>query len=85
MEPSQSSAVISCFTEGFGDSAPLGVIVYEMFGLHDSFGQVMKANLQVTPGDYHYQSAFTEPSFLLSESTEYRTAWRRAISGQTSS
>ena len=47
MEPAQSSYIISWFTERFR-AAPLGVIVYEMFGLNDSFGKVMKNNLQVS-------------------------------------
>lgn len=47
MQPSASSAVISWFTNMLKDKAPLGVLVYEMFGLDDSFGQVMKANLKV--------------------------------------
>lgn len=47
MQPSASSAVISWFSDLFRTKAPLGVIVYEMFGLNDSFGQVMKSNLRV--------------------------------------
>lgn len=49
MQPSASSALLSWFAETFQNKAPLGILVYEMFGLNDSFGQVMKANLKVSP------------------------------------
>ncbi|TDL18052.1 leucine carboxyl methyltransferase [Rickenella mellea] len=47
MTPSASSSVIQWFVDYFDDSAPLGGIVYEMFGLEDSFGKVMKNNLMM--------------------------------------
>ena len=47
-QPSEFSAVISWFGDSFRDKAPLGTIVYEMFGLNDSFRQVMKSNLRVS-------------------------------------
>lgn len=47
MTPSASATVLSWFTELFQERAPLGAIVYEMFGLVDTFGGVMKNNLKV--------------------------------------
>jgi hypothetical protein len=49
MEPSASGALIQWFAEYFTDRAPLGGLVYEMFGLGDSFGRVMLNNLLVSP------------------------------------
>jgi len=46
MSPDSSSALIAFFTDYFNESAPLVGIVYEMFGLEDSFGRVMKNNLK---------------------------------------
>lgn len=45
MEPSKSDAIVKWFGENF-DIA--GGIVYEMFGLNDAFGKVMRANLTVS-------------------------------------
>lgn len=51
MSPGASSALIQWFVDYFsGDNANngvLGSIVYEMFGLDDSFGRVMLNNLKV--------------------------------------
>jgi hypothetical protein len=50
MPPAHSSALLQWFTRYFsntGDRAPLGSIVYEMFGLDDAFGRVMLTNLKV--------------------------------------
>jgi hypothetical protein len=50
MSPSASSSLIEWFTNYFQSSnspGPLGAIVYEMFGLSDSFGRVMVNNLKV--------------------------------------
>lgn len=56
MEPAASSALIQWFTDFFRakstpdgqtGGAPLGSIVYEMFGLSDAFGRVMLNNLKV--------------------------------------
>ncbi|KLO13678.1 leucine carboxyl methyltransferase [Schizopora paradoxa] len=46
ISPELSSALIKHFASYFRDSAPLAGIVYEMFGLEDSFGRVMKNNLK---------------------------------------
>ena len=46
-QPAISSGLIQWFTDFFQEKAPLGSIVYEMFGLEDSFGRVMKNNLKV--------------------------------------
>lgn len=48
MSPGSSSALTSFFANYFSESAPLAGIVYEMFGLEDAFGRVMKNNLKVT-------------------------------------
>ena len=56
MSPEASAAIIKWFVDYFSPSksapestgAPLGAVVYEMFGLNDSFGKVMQANLKVT-------------------------------------
>ncbi|EJD07963.1 leucine carboxyl methyltransferase [Fomitiporia mediterranea MF3/22] len=77
MQPAESSALIAWFTNCFRQSAPLGVIVYEMFGLEDSFGRVMKNNLKMRnvdlPGAESYTSfeslprRFTEHGYKLSK------------------
>ena len=49
MSPSASSQLLNWFTE-FVKKSPTGVlgcVVYEMFGLNDSFGRVMIDNLKV--------------------------------------
>ena len=45
MEQSRSDALIEWFSNTF---TVVGAIVYEMFGLDDSFGRVMKENLKVS-------------------------------------
>ncbi|KAH8115412.1 leucine carboxyl methyltransferase [Phellopilus nigrolimitatus] len=77
MQPSASSAVIAWFTDYFRGFGPLGSIVYEMFGLDDAFGRVMKANLKTRnvelPGAEPYtslsslQHRFSEHGFTLSK------------------
>ena len=50
MDPAASSRLIRWFADYFSGpdaTGALGGIVYEMFGLQDSFGQVMLNNLQV--------------------------------------
>ena len=47
--PEASQALIQWFTDYFASSAVLGAVVYEMFGLSDSFGSVMVENLKVRP------------------------------------
>ena len=48
MSPSASSFLIGWFADLFRNSAPLAGIVYEMFGLNDQFGRVMRDNLKVS-------------------------------------
>lgn len=45
--PEASQALIQWFTDYFTSSTVLGAVVYEMFGLSDSFGTVMVENLKV--------------------------------------
>lgn len=50
MSPDASSALLQWFLSYFarpGGGGALGSIVYEMFGLGDSFGRVMMNNLRV--------------------------------------
>lgn len=76
MSSAASAAVIQWFVDYFstpsssdGGCGVLGGIVYEMFGLEDSFGRVMKANLQARnvslPGAEPYQTAQSLPSRFL--------------------
>lgn len=52
MSPEASSALIQGFADYFNRTQTghnvLGGIVYEMYGLEDSFGRVMKSNLMVS-------------------------------------
>ncbi|KAJ7152982.1 S-adenosyl-L-methionine-dependent methyltransferase [Mycena filopes] len=70
MEPAASSAVLEWFRDYFAQgSAVLGSIVYEMFGLQDSFGRVMVANLQARhvslPGAAPYPDVASLPGRYL--------------------
>lgn len=47
MSPTASSSLIQWFTDYLSNAGVLGGIVYEMFGLGDSFGKVMLNNLKV--------------------------------------
>jgi len=47
VSPEASKALIQWFVEYFASSSILGTVVYEMFGLNDSFGAVMVENLKV--------------------------------------
>lgn len=50
MSPEASSALIQASADYFeAGNGVLGGIVYEMYGLEDSFGRVMKSNLMVSP------------------------------------
>lgn len=77
MEPSASNAILRWFVDYFasrvedtGTGAPLGAIVYEMFGLGDAFGRVMVSNLKVRrckesyPGKAHEMELIVEERFL---------------------
>ncbi|KAJ7186877.1 S-adenosyl-L-methionine-dependent methyltransferase [Mycena filopes] len=70
MEAAASSAVLEWFRDYFAQgSAVLGSIVYEMFGLQDSFGRVMVANLQARhvslPGAAPYPDVASLPGRYL--------------------
>jgi len=69
MSPEASSALITFFADYFKQSAPLAGIVYEMFGLEDSFGRVMKNNLKarhvVLPGVEPYNTKESLPQRFL--------------------
>ncbi|KAL1756640.1 S-adenosyl-L-methionine-dependent methyltransferase [Schizophyllum commune] len=64
MTPAASASLIQWFVDRI--SAPLGGIVYEMFGLNDSFGTVMVNNLRVRnvslPGADPYPTFASLPS-----------------------
>lgn len=68
MTPAASSGLIQWFVDRFSapDAAPLGGIVYEMFGLNDSFGTVMMSNLRVRnvtlPGAEPYPTVASLPA-----------------------
>ena len=47
VSPEASQALIQWFVSYFASSSILGAVVYEMFGLNDSFGAVMVENLKV--------------------------------------
>lgn len=52
VSPQASGGIFDWFTRAFSETVPIGAIVYEMFGLEDAFGKVMKNNLKVrTPVD----------------------------------
>lgn len=48
MEVEVSSRLLRWFVDYFGTDAPMGCIIYEMFGLDDPFGRVMLNNLRVS-------------------------------------
>ena len=47
--PEASEVLVQWFVDYFASSSVLGAMVYEMFGLNDSFGTVMVENLKVLP------------------------------------
>ncbi|KAH9834099.1 leucine carboxyl methyltransferase [Rhodofomes roseus] len=76
MSPQASSALIQGFVDHFDNAARtqgghgvLGGIVYEMFGLEDSFGKVMKSNLMARnvslPGADPYPTQASLPTRFL--------------------
>ncbi|KZT01447.1 leucine carboxyl methyltransferase [Laetiporus sulphureus 93-53] len=71
MTPTASSALLQWFVDHFAgaNAAALGGLVYEMYGLEDSFGRVMRANLQarnvVLPGAHPYPTLQSLPNRFL--------------------
>lgn len=63
MQPAASTSIVAWFKHYFGngDGGPLGGIVYEMFGLDDAFGKVMKSNMKVTICGYLRRTAIDAP------------------------
>jgi len=47
MKADASTALLEWFRDYFQSKAPLGCVIYEMFGLGDQFGKVLIDNLQV--------------------------------------
>ncbi|KZT21057.1 leucine carboxyl methyltransferase [Neolentinus lepideus HHB14362 ss-1] len=73
MSPEASCSLIQWFTDYFSQgSGPLGGIVYEMFGLSDSFGRVMHENLKARgvslPGVVPYPDVASLPQRFLQHS-----------------
>lgn len=54
MAPSASNAIVRWFSESFDI---VGGMLYEMFGLSDNFGRMMRANLMVTISCVEYSFA----------------------------
>ena len=48
LTPATSDTLLQWFIDYFSESGVLGAVVYEMFGLGDSFGRVMLNNLKVS-------------------------------------
>ncbi|KAF8584278.1 S-adenosyl-L-methionine-dependent methyltransferase [Ramaria rubella] len=80
MDQSQSNALVKWFADTFN---VVGAIVYEMFGLNDNFGRVMKENLRIRnvllPGVDAYPTLlaqsrrFTDHGFTAARSLSLRT------------
>ncbi|KAL0578916.1 carboxy methyl transferase for protein phosphatase 2A [Marasmius crinis-equi] len=70
MSPESSTSLVQWFSEHFARQTALGAIVYEMFGLEDSFGRVMVNNLKARnvtlPGAAPYPTLASLPSRFLS-------------------
>ncbi|KAI0343690.1 leucine carboxyl methyltransferase [Trametopsis cervina] len=93
MTPDSSGALLQWFVDYFGTSSVptvLGSVVYEMFGLNDAFGRVMKSNLQARnvtlPGAEPFPdvaslpSRFTAHGFFASQAETLRDIRRFVIS-----
>ncbi|KII95638.1 hypothetical protein PLICRDRAFT_98074 [Plicaturopsis crispa FD-325 SS-3] len=91
MTPAASSALLRYFVDYFAaHGTALGGIVYEMFGLNDSFGRVMRENLKSRnislPGVDPYPTVaslptrFTDHGFTYSSALTLRDIRRKSIS-----
>lgn len=93
MSPEASSTLIQWFVDYFSHSSDpkiLGAVVYEMFALQDSFGQVMVKNLQSRnvslPGAVPYNTLqslperFTRHNFTISKALTLREIREKYIS-----
>lgn len=70
MTSTDSGSLLRWFSSTFDD---VGVVVYEMFGLHDSFGKVMHTNLQVCG---------TQAGSLVARATLMeQSLWDRVVAG----
>ncbi|KAF5393277.1 hypothetical protein D9757_000448 [Collybiopsis confluens] len=69
MQPEESNCLLQWFQSYFASTGVLGTIVYEMFGLGDSFGRVMVSNLKARnvslPGADPFPSYQSLPSRFL--------------------
>ncbi|KAI5119165.1 hypothetical protein M0805_008648 [Coniferiporia weirii] len=79
MQPSASSAIIAWFADYFRGSSPLGAIVYEMFGLEDAFGRVMKANLKTRNVEFPGVEPYTTMASLPLRFTEHDFGLSKAL------
>ncbi|KIY73200.1 leucine carboxyl methyltransferase [Cylindrobasidium torrendii FP15055 ss-10] len=79
MPPSDSEALLAWFAAQFTDSAPLGAVVYEMFGLEDSFGKMMISNLKSRgvslPGVVPYKDQASLPNRFTKTGFSRSQAW----------
>lgn len=79
MPPSDSEALLAWFAAQITDSAPLGAVVYEMFGLEDSFGKMMISNLKSRgvslPGVVPYKDQASLPSRFTKTGFSRSQAW----------
>lgn len=83
MHSDASNALVRWFVDYFhapnsGEPAPLGAIVYEMFGLQDPFGQVMLTNMKARsitlPGAVPYPNFASLPSRFLQHGFQHAQA-----------
>ncbi|OCH90602.1 leucine carboxyl methyltransferase [Obba rivulosa] len=89
MAPAASSRLVQWFT-GYFESGVLGGLIYEMYGLEDNFGNVMKDNLRARgislPGVEPFttfasvQSRFAQYGFVTSHALSLREIRRSYIS-----
>lgn len=61
MPPQSSNAVAQWFADNFD---VVGALLYEMFGLTDNFGKIMKQNLMVSLSPYAFRLRLAPPEIL---------------------
>lgn len=81
MHSDASNALVRWFVDYFhapnsGEPAPLGAIVYEMFGLQDPFGQVMLTNMKVRNAANHAINNTQAHLVLTLIGKKHHASWR---------